>query len=447
MKLGPGAKTVLMLAGVTAVLWGLHESATILVPLLTAVFITVVSLPIVRFLTDRRVPRWAAVLAAVAVDVAILLALAGLVGGTLNEFYDAVPTYQTRLTELTEQGIVWLDSFGFQIDPESMSAVVRQVGVMDLVADLFRRVWALGSWTLLVGLLVLFMLAEAGTWRHKMAYVLHRPTLDLPRFANAAREVQTYLVVKSGLSMVTGALCGGWVAICGVDFPLLWGLLAFFLNYVPTLGMFIATIPPVLVALIQFGPGSALLLLAGYLVINFTLGNLVEPRIMGRALGLSPLVVFLSMVFWYTIWGPVGALLAVPLTMAIKILLASTEDLRWAAVLLGSEEWFEQKRREWEDPYEAERRRSMVPPAPPNLPAELFDMAGADITGPPERVESVRPPAAEEATSSTPSEPEVEPNPPLHTEDEFQGSGLRPKPTDPSEPSGEPPSDASSSSA
>lgn len=442
MKLGPGAKTVLMLAGVTAVLWGLHESATILVPLITAVFITVVSLPIVRFLTDRQVPRWAAVLAAVGVDVAILAGFAGLVGGTLNEFYDEVPTYQARLTELTEQTIVWLDSFGFQIDPESMSAAVRQIGVMDLVADLFRRVWALGSWTLLVGLLVLFMLAEAGTWRHKMAYVLHRPTLDLPRFTNAAREVQTYLVVKSGLSVVTGALCGGWVAICGVDFPLLWGLLAFFLNYVPTLGMFIATVPPVLVALIQFGPGSALLLLAGYLVINFTLGNLVEPRIMGRALGLSPLVVFLSMVFWYTLWGPVGALLAVPLTMAIKILLASTEDLRWAAVLLGSEEWFEQQRREWEDPYEAERRRSMMPPAPPNLPAELFEMSAADITGPPERssLEPERAPPEHEPAEHEP--PEHEDNPPLHTEDEFQGSGLRPKPTDPSEPG-----DASSSSA
>ena len=140
------------------------------------------------------------------------------------------------------------------------------------------------------------------------------------------------------------------MAICGVDFALLWGLLAFLLNYIPTLGMFIATIPPVVVALIQFGPGSALLVLAGYGVINFTLGNFVEPRIMGRALGLSPLVVFMSMVFWGWLWGPIGALFAVPLTMVIRDLLANTEDLRWAAVLLGSAEWFAQKRRSGRTP-------------------------------------------------------------------------------------------------
>ena len=194
--------------------------------------------------------------------------------------------------------------------------------------------------------------------------------------------------------MVTGVLCGAWVAICGVDFPILWGLLAFFLNYIPTLGMFIATVPPVVVALIQLGPGSALLVLAGYLVLNFTLGNFVEPRVMGRALGLSPLVVILSMVFWGLLWGPVGALLAVPLTMVFKILLASTEDLRWAAVLLGSKEWFEQTRLEWEDPFEAEKRRAL-PPAPEE-PAVV-------------------------------DEPAEEPNPPLHAEDHVQGSGLRPK--------------------
>src|SRR5690606_2946878 len=140
--------------------------------------------------------------------------------------------------------------------------------------------------------------------------------------------------------------------------------LAFLLNYVPTIGMFIATIPPVVVALIQYGPGGALLVLAGYGVINFTRGNLVEPRVMGRALGLSPLVRFLAIVFWGWRWGPVGPLLAVPLTMVIKNALSNIEDLRWAAVLLGSAEWFAQKRGEWEDPFEAERRRSRLPPPP-----------------------------------------------------------------------------------
>jgi predicted PurR-regulated permease PerM len=361
-KLGPGAKSVLLIAGVVIVIAGLRQAGELLVPLVTAVFITVVSLPVVRWLTARKVPRWAAVLLAVLLDIAVLLGFAGLIGGSLNEFYQRVPYYQTRLNELALGAAQWIDARGLHIDSARIERIVDQVGVMSIVANLFQRLTGLLSNTLLVALLVLFMLFEAGPWRTKMAYVLHRPAQDMPRFTNATREVQRYLVVKSALSVLTGALCGLWVAICGVDFPLLWGLLAFLLNYIPTLGMFIATIPPVAVALIQLGPGAALLTLGGYAVINFTLGNFIEPRIMGRALGLSPLVVFTSMVFWYWMWGPIGALLAVPLTMMIKIALANIEDLRWVAVLLGSEDWFAQKQREWEDPFEAERRRS-VPPA------------------------------------------------------------------------------------
>lgn len=371
MKLGPGAKAVLLFAGVVIVVAGLKLAAPLLVPLVTAVFITVVSLPVVRWLMARRVPRWASILLAVTLDLAVLVGFGGLIGGSLNAFYDRVPYYQMRLMDLTVQSAQWLEVHGLRVDPSSLPTLIDSAGLMTVVAELFERLTALLSKALLVALLVLFMLFEAGPWRTKMAYVLRRPTQDLPRFANATREVQTYLVVKSALSVVTGVLCGGWAAICGVDFPLLWGLLAFLLNYIPTLGILIATIPPVAVALIQLGPAGALVVLGGYGVINFTLGNLVEPRIMGRALGLSPVVVFTSMVFWGWLWGPIGALLAVPLTMVIKIAMANIEDLRWAAVLLGSAEWFEQKRREWEDPFEAERRRSQLPPPPSPLPEAL----------------------------------------------------------------------------
>lgn len=392
MKLGPGAKAVVMIAGVVIVVAGLKLAAALLVPLVTAAFITIVSLPVVRWLSARKVPRWAAILLAVLLDFAILVGLGGLVGGSMNEFYERVPYYQLRLGELAMGSVEWLDARGADIDAARAERLVEQAGVWELVGDLFDRVTNLLSNALIVALLVLFMLFEAGPWRTKMAYVLRRPTQDLPRFTNATREVQTYLVVKSALSVVTGAICGAWVAICGVDFALLWGLLAFLLNYVPTIGMFIATIPPVVVALIQYGPGSALLVLAGYGVINFTLGNLVEPRIMGRALGLSPLVVFMSMIFWGWLWGPIGALLAVPLTMVIKIMLSNIEDLRWAAVLLGSAEWFAQKRREWEDPFEAERRRSQLPPAPESEETDAARIAS---------------------------------NPPLDVEDPIEGSGPR----------------------
>ena len=135
----------------------------------------------------------------------------------------------------------------------------------------------------------------------------------------------------------TGIAIGVWLAVIGVDYAMLWGLLAFLLNYVPNIGSIIAAVPTVLFAAVQLGPGAALWSAAGYLVVNVVVGSVVEPRFMGRGLGLSTLVVFLSLVFWGWVLGPVGMFLSVPLTMMIKIALDSRPDTHWIAVLLGPE--------------------------------------------------------------------------------------------------------------
>ena len=121
----------------------------------------------------------------------------------------------------------------------------------------------------------------------------------------------------------------------GLPYALVFGLIAFGLNYVPSLGSIIAAIPPVLVAIVLEGPGTAIAVAAIYLTVNIVIGSIAEPRIMGRRMGLSPLVVFLSLVFWGFILGPVGMFLSVPLTMIVKILLEGTEDLKWVAIILG----------------------------------------------------------------------------------------------------------------
>jgi AI-2 transport protein TqsA len=131
--------------------------------------------------------------------------------------------------------------------------------------------------------------------------------------------------------VLVGILC----ALMGVDFAVLWGLTAFLLNFIPNVGSILAAAPAVLVALVQLGAGPAAGLAAGYLAINMTMGNVIEPRLTGASLGLSPLVVIVSLIFWSWLWGPVGMLLSVPLTTVVKICLESREDLRPIAVLLG----------------------------------------------------------------------------------------------------------------
>ena len=139
------------------------------------------------------------------------------------------------------------------------------------------------------------------------------------------------------VSLVTGLLAGTWLYILGVDHFLLWGVLAFLFNYIPNIGSIIAAVPAVLMALVQYGGGEAGLVALGFVVINTVMGNVVEPRFMGRGLGLSTLVVFLSLIFWGWLLGSVGMLLSVPLTMIVKIALESREESRWLAILLSSD--------------------------------------------------------------------------------------------------------------
>ena len=157
----------------------------------------------------------------------------------------------------------------------------------------------------------------------------------MPRFKSFVDHIQRYVVIKTIISMTTGILVGIWMIILGVEFPVLWGFLAFLLNYVPSLGVVIAAIPAVLFAAIQLGPGHAALVAVGYLAINFIIGTAIEPKIVGKGIGLSTLVVFLSLIFWGTLLGLIGAVLCIPITMTLKFLLEINEDTRWMGVWLG----------------------------------------------------------------------------------------------------------------
>ena len=163
------------------------------------------------------------------------------------------------------------------------------------------------------------------------------PETSIKRVNSISENINKYIAIKTGISIVTGLLVTIFLLIIGVDYPVLWGVLAFALNFIPTIGSIIALIPAVLLTIVQLGFGDALIVLIGYLVINTIMGNILEPRLMGKGLGLSTLVVFISLIFWGWVLGPVGMLLSVPLTITIKIILDSSEETRWFAILLGPE--------------------------------------------------------------------------------------------------------------
>jgi predicted PurR-regulated permease PerM len=189
----------------------------------------------------------------------------------------------------------------------------------------------------LILLTVAFILFEASSFPVKLRAVIGDPRQVFPQFTRFVSDIERYMAIKTLISLATGILVGIWLSILGVDFPILWGFLAFLLNYVPNVGSTIAAVPAVLLALIQLGMGRALMATAGDMAINFILDIVIETRLMGHRLGLSTLIVFLSLIFWGSLLGPVGMVLCIPLTMTLKFACENNKSTRWIAVLLGPE--------------------------------------------------------------------------------------------------------------
>ena len=332
---GPGI--LLTAAAFVIVAAGMKAAEAILVPFLCAAFLALICGPPMFWLERRGVPSWTALPIVIAVILGIGLGLGVLVGKSLNAFSAALPSYQQRLDTQMQAVLSWAASWGVAVPGEVLHDVVDPGQAMQLVGRVLSGLGALLTNGFLIALTVLFMLLEAASFPAKLRAAFGESNQAFARFDQIASNVNRYLAIKTAVSLTTGAAVTGWVAIVGLDFPLLWGLLAFLLNYVPNIGSIIAAAPAVLLAVIQLGLGSAGLTAAGYVGVNVVMGHVLEPRFMGRGLGLSTLVVFLSLVFWGWVFGPVGMLLSVPLTMTVKIALESSEETRWIAILLGSE--------------------------------------------------------------------------------------------------------------
>ena len=331
--LGPGARYLLTFASLIVVIAGVRAADIIIIPILLAVFIAVLSLPLLYGLQRWGLPRVLAVVATVLADIAILSAVGYLVVRSVDEFTGQLPGYQANLEQATSSVVQWISERGGPIEAADFLDAERIVG---LVGGAATRVAAVLQNALLVILITIFILSEATSLPAKLRLAFGDAGDRFDRWTRTAKDVQHYLGIKTVVGVVKGVLTGFLVAFFDLDFPVFWALSAFFLHYIPSIGAIIAAVPPVVIALVQFGPGSAAGVALGYLVIDTVLGNMIEPTLMGKRFGLSVLVVFMSLLFWGFLWGPVGMLLSVPLTIIVKIVLENTEDLRWLAILLGN---------------------------------------------------------------------------------------------------------------
>lgn len=327
---------LISLAALVIVIAGMKAAGDLLVPLLLSVFIAFLFTPFLHGCTRRGVPTGVALLLVVLLVITFGWLMGLAVGSSFRDFSEALPLYEHRLHQITTNTLIWLEGSGIPISQQHLLEFANPAAALKLSGKLLNSLSNLLTNAFIILLTTIFILAEASQFPQKLKSLLKEPDQTLARLSTLRETINHYLALKTATSVATGALVSLILSILGVDFPLLWGLLAFMLNFVPTIGSIIAALPAILLALVQLGPLTAVWTALGYLVINILIGNLIEPRIMGRGLGLSAFVILASLVFWGWVLGPVGMFLSVPLTMLAKLATETSEQTRWVGTLLSA---------------------------------------------------------------------------------------------------------------
>jgi AI-2 transport protein TqsA len=322
-------------AAVVIIIGGLKLAAPLVVPFLLAAMLAAILIPPLQWLTAHRLPMPLAMIVLSLGLVLIWIPLAAIISASFDDFYFALPVYQERIQAMVAAAAAWLGAHGIEAGRDALQDLVRPAAALSFVRHIGGGLGTALANFFLILLTVIFILVEASGFPDKARTALGAHAEVIGSFREFSDRLQEYLRIKTLVSLMTGITIALWLWIVGLDFPMLWGVLAFLMNYVPNIGSILAAVPAILLALVALDWTGVLLVITGFVVVNVVFGNIVEPRMMGKGLGLSTLVVFISLVFWGWVLGPVGMLLSGPLTMVLKIALETDPRTRWFAVLLG----------------------------------------------------------------------------------------------------------------
>ena len=326
------------MASLVVIVAGFKAAASLLVPFILSLFITLLLFPALKWLIAKGLPTALAFAIVISAILALFVGLTGLVSTYVADLFAHAQSWQTGIVDNLRQWIEYLNDRGIHIDQKLFFSIVQPDKVFVYTLSLLKNTSLLLSNSLLIFFTVVFMLVEAFVIKQKVRYI--EKITGTEGFSRRLDLFSDRLNHYFSLKAFTSALTGIWIFVVlyafDIPYPLLWALGGFLLNFIPVIGSIIAAIPPVLLALATHGFSEALWIAGWFAVINTVIGNILEPRIMGRGLELSELVVFLSLVFWGWVFGKVGMLLAVPLTMIVKFALETADSTQWIAVMLSS---------------------------------------------------------------------------------------------------------------
>lgn len=347
---------------VVAAVWLLRAAAMVAIPLAAAFFIALIVHPVQMYLRARIMrPRWAPLALTMALIAVVLGGVIWATAESVDEAIEAAPQYQERFEGLWRSVQQSAKAVGLSFGEDALSAEDVQQRLGQLATSALRVAWEIASGLVLVFFLVLLMLLEAPIWSHNAPRVLGhgRGSRTLETLGQIAEKVRQYLYLRTLLGAMSAVAAGILLLLLQVDLVLIWVVLTFALNYIPNLGSIIAVIPPSLMALLQHGPTYGFITLGGLAVIEQIIGNFIDPRMQGRRLQISPTVVLVALVFWTWVWGPIGALLAVPMTVMLLAAAAHVPAVQPFTTLIAAER---------------------EPDEPPD--ASLTDRPARDTTGP-----------------------------------------------------------------
>ena len=333
------SRALIVAAAVIVIIAGMRQSAPLIVPFLLSVFIAVISFPLMCKLQQIGLHKSLSLMLVILLVISLAVGISLLIGSSITDFSRMLPEYQQKISAEWEQGLQWLNNHGVSL-ADTIKEVIDPAAAVGLVSSILKGFGNVLTNSFLIILSVIFILLEAAGLTQKFLSLDGKVALQQRAEGLAfsqvfVEKVRNYMGIKTLFSLITGLIIGIALWLIGVDYPVLWGVLAFMLNFVPSIGSIIAAVPAVLLTIVQLGMAPALLVAAVYVAVNMIIGSFIEPKYMGKGLGLSILVVFVSLVFWGWVLGPVGMLLSVPLTITVKLALDSKPETQWLGHLLG----------------------------------------------------------------------------------------------------------------
>ena len=324
-----------MLASAVAVLAGMRAAAPVIGPVLIALIITIAWSPASDWLRKRGLPSTLAALTGILLGIVIIALLALLVWSSATQLQSNLPEYTERINEVRSSLNDLLAKLPFD-SSQVLSAESLQPGALvSRALNVIGGITATAGHLTLLILIMAFMMIEAVRYPQKLRDAIATTDASGEQLTAFAESMRSYVVINTIFGLIAAVINTVFLMAIGVDFAVLWGVLSFFLSFLPNVGFVLAMAPPALLALLQFGVGKAVIVVVGFSIINTIVDTLIKPRFVGESLDISPAVVVVSLVFWGWLLGPVGAVLAVPLSLAARFLFASFDDVRWIAHLIS----------------------------------------------------------------------------------------------------------------